>query len=213
MCSGRPAATFGPLPCRRALISVVGIAVTSLGLMAANVVSQRVLLALFAAVMGVVAVRLLSGNGEPVADDLQTGSQLGRLKPDAGRFVWNGGTTAALIGIGALTGFMTGLLGVGGGFAIVPLLRRFTALTMHDIVAISLLVIAILGVGGVLTALLHGAQMPVAPNLLFTAATAVGMLGGRIASRRLAERHVQLGFATVLLIVSAGLLAKAAVGG
>lgn len=196
-----------------ALISVVGIAVTSLGVTAAHAVPQRVLLALFAAVMVVVAVRLLRRNGEPGVDDLHTESRLGRLHADTGRFVWNGPTTGVLIGIGALTGFMTGLLGVGGGFVIVPLLRRFTALTMHGIVATSLLVIAIVGVGGVATALLHGAQMPAVPTLLFTAATAVGMLGGRNASRRLSARHVQLGFATVLLIVAVALLAKAALGG
>ncbi len=101
---------------------------------------------------------------------------------------------------------------MGGGFVIVPLLRRFTALTMNGIVATSLLVIAIVGVGGVATALLQGAEMPAAPTLLFTAATAVGMLGGRIASRRLSARQVQLGFAIVLLIVAVGLLAKAVLG-
>ncbi len=193
-----------------AVISVSGIAVTSLGVLVAQAVSQRVLLALFAVVMVVVAIRLLRrvfDRRSPGADPRDPPCQLDAI---TGRFVWNLPTAGLLIGVGALTGFTTGLLGVGGGFVIVPLLRRLTGLTMHSIVATSLLVIAIVGVGGVGTALLHGATMPWLPTLLFTAATALGMLGGRIASRRLTASHVQIGFAAVLLIVAVGLLVKAA---
>ena len=47
--------------------------------------------------------------------------------------------------------FFAGLLYVviGGGFAIVPALRRYTPLLMHSIVATSLLVIALVGGGGI----------------------------------------------------------------
>ncbi|MBE0632472.1 MAG: sulfite exporter TauE/SafE family protein, partial [Burkholderia vietnamiensis] len=46
--------------------------------------------------------------------------------------------------------------------------------------------------------------------LWFTVATALGMVVGRAASRHLSARHVQAGFAIVLVCVALGLLAKAA---
>ena len=191
-----------------ALMAVTGIPVTALGIRAAQAVSQSVLLGLFAVVMLLVAFRLLAQTfkGAPA----EPHSTFGRIDAQTGRFVWTPLTTLLLAGIGALTGFMTGLLGVGGGFVIVPLLRRFTELSMHGIVATSLLVIAIVGVGGVLTAVLHGAVLPLELTLLFTAATAAGMLAGRFASHRLSAVYVQVGFAIVLLVVALGLLVKAA---
>ena len=192
------------------LMALSGIPVTVLGVQAARELPQRVLLGLFAAVMLLVALRLLvqafkGGPGEP-----HSASTFGHIDSETGRFVWTPLTTGLLAGIGALTGFMTGLLGVGGGFVIVPLLRRFTDLSMQGIVATSLLVIAIVGVGGLLSAVLHGAVLPPVLTLLFTAATAGGMLAGRFASHRLSAAHVQVGFGIVLLAVASGLLVKAA---
>jgi uncharacterized membrane protein YfcA len=44
--------------------------------------------------------------------------------------------------------------------------------------------------------------------LLFAGATALGMLLGRFLARHLSERHVQYGFATILVLVAGGLLVK-----
>ena len=60
------------------------------------------------------------------------------------------------IAIGAFTGLIIGLIGVGGGFVMVPILRRFTNMSTHGIVATLLLVIALAGTAGVLTRLSHG---------------------------------------------------------
>ena len=191
------------------LMAVSGVPVTSVGIRMAQALPQRTLLALFSTVMLIVAARLYlqarkAGDGDPAES-----VRLGRLNPETGRFVWTWSTAAVLGAIGALTGFMTGLLGVGGGFVIVPMLRRFTNLSMHGIVATSLLVIALVGLGGVVSAVVHGAALPVGLTSLFTLATAVGMLVGRQASTRLSARHVQIGFSIVLVVVALGLFAKA----
>jgi uncharacterized membrane protein YfcA len=92
------------------------------------------------------------------------------------------------------------------------MLRKLTDVSMHGIVATSLMVIALVGSGGVLATTLHGTAFPVDVALWFSAATACGMLSGRLASHRLAAHHVQLGFASILVCVALGLMAKAIIG-
>ncbi|AFR16090.1 membrane protein [Burkholderia pseudomallei MSHR338] len=195
------------------LMAAAGVPLTTLGVRVAHRLPQRVLLALFALVMLVVAVRLLRqalrhAAGEPACSPLC----VGRVNPDTGRLVWSWPAGIALASTGALTGLMTGLLGVGGGFVIVPMLRKFTNVTMHGIVATSLMVIALVGTGGVIATIASGTPAPLDVTLWFTATTALGMAAGRWVSRYLSARHVQLGFAAALVCVAAGLLAKAALG-
>ncbi|CAI8696655.1 putative membrane transporter protein [Burkholderia sp. IT-111MI5] len=95
---------------------------------------------------------------------------------------------------------------------IVPMLRKFTNVSMHGIVATSLMVIALVGAGGVFATLVSGTRAPLDVTLWFTVATALGMAAGRGASRHLAARHVQAGFAAVLVCVALGMLAKAVFG-
>ena len=131
------------------------------------------------------------------------------LDATSGRFHWTWSIALLFASIGAFTGFMTGLLGVGGGFVIVPALRRFTDLTMHGIVATSLMVIALVGSGGVIAAVAHGANLPLMMTALFALATGIGMLLGRKLAARLVERHIQIGFSMVLIVVALGMSLKA----
>ncbi|WP_374318227.1 sulfite exporter TauE/SafE family protein [Aquabacterium sp.] len=189
------------------LMACAGVPMTTLGQRLAALTSQHTLRMLFAIVMLFVAWRLLrTGKGQQ-HDSIEAGflSDLGRINPDTGRFTWTVPTALMLAAIGATTGFTTGLLGVGGGFVMVPLLRRFTHLAMHGIVATSLLVIALVGCGGVVSALLHGAQLPMEVTLAFSGATASGMVAGRLLARKLSARRVQIGFACVLIAVAISL--------
>ncbi|WP_455733370.1 TSUP family transporter, partial [Burkholderia stabilis] len=175
---------------------------------------QRLLVALFALTMLVVAGRLLRQalRNAPVDADASP-LCVGRVNPDTGRLVWSWPVGLTLASTGAVTGLMTGLLGVGGGFVIVPMLRKFTNVSMHGVVATSLMVIALVGTGGVFATLVSGTRAPLDVTLWFAVATAFGMAAGRGASRYLAARHVQAGFAAVLVCVALGLLAKAVFGG
>src|SRR3546814_12413313 len=65
-----------------------------------------------------------------------------RVSTETGRFIWNPRTVTTLGGIGVVSGLFTGMLGVGGGFIIVPALGNFSELRMHSIVATYLLGIA-----------------------------------------------------------------------
>uniref|UniRef100_UPI003F497BE9 sulfite exporter TauE/SafE family protein n=1 Tax=Cupriavidus yeoncheonensis TaxID=1462994 RepID=UPI003F497BE9 len=195
------------------LMAGAGVPTTSLGLKVAHLLPQRALLMVFGAVMLLVAIRVMSNafRSDVAATD-DSAWCVGRMNSSTGRLTWAPAMAAALAAMGALTGFMTGLLGVGGGFIIVPLLRKITNVPMHGIVATSLMVITLVGTGSVLTSVAHGIAFPVDFALGFSATTALGMSAGRWASHRLSGRHVQISFACVLACVSFGLVSKAAFG-
>lgn len=185
------------------LMAAAGIPCTAPGIHLAHRLSQQWLYLAFAAVLVIAAVRLLLAcrqDGERQAETAMSG--LARIDQKTGRIRWTWPSALLIAAIGAVSGFMTGLLGVGGGFVIVPLLRRFTGVSMHGIVATSLMVIAVVGGGGVLVALLHGARPPLEITAWFAAATAAGMLLGRRLAGRLSARQVQAGFAVLLLGVA-----------
>lgn len=203
------------------LMALAGVPATALGALIARALPHRLLLVLFAMVMLVVAVRLLRQTlAQGAQSDAQIETQIdadhaapacvAHIDPATGRFAWTWRTAAALSATGATTGLMTGLLGVGGGFIIVPMMRKLTDASMHGIVATSLMVIALVGSGGVLATSMRGTSFPFDFTLWFSAATAAGMLAGRIASQRVSGRYVQIAFGAMLVVVAIGLVVKAA---
>jgi hypothetical protein len=92
------------------------------------------------------------------------------------------------------------------------MLRKLTNVSMHGIVATSLMVIALVGSGGVVATVLHGAPLPLDLTLWFSVATAAGMVTGRLVSHRLSAQHVQVGFGGVLICVALGMMVKAGLG-
>lgn len=192
------------------LMAAAGMSMTPLGASAAHALPQQTLMVGFSMIMLMVAVRMLSDR----QSDAERRAELaiwgwGRINPETGRFVWSWGTALLLLAIGATVGFLTGLLGVGGGFVLVPLLRRFTNLSMPGVVATALMTVALVGSSGVFAALAQGATIEPLPTVLFAAACAIGMVLGRMVGRRLPPARVQQAFAAVLLLVATGMLVLA----
>src|SRR5690606_20632790 len=124
------------------------------------------------------------------------------LRASSGRSAWSRTSGALLAAIGACTGLATGLLGVGGGFIIVPLLQRFSNVSTKGIIATALMVIALVSGGGALAALAHGATLPLASGLPFVGAALLGMLLGRRVASRLPASVLQGGFAVLVFAVA-----------
>jgi uncharacterized membrane protein YfcA len=113
---------------------------------------------------------------------------------------------------GLSVGVLTGLVGVGGGFLIVPALVILGGLSMRLALGTSLVVIAIKSLSGfakyvgVLESLGIGVDWQT-----IGAFTAVGILGsfaGRLLGSRLNQRALRWGFAGFLLIMSIYVLSR-----
>lgn len=106
---------------------------------------------------------------------------------------------------GAGVGLLTGVLGVGGGFLIVPVLVMLVGLPMYQAVGTSLLIIAANSAAGLLGHL-HSGLLDAGLTLVFVAAGLGGtFLGARLASRLPAGR-LKLAFAVFVLALAGFLL-------
>jgi uncharacterized protein len=188
------------------LMALAGIVATPFGVMAASRIPERVLLSLFALVLGAVAARTFQQAAQATSDDLAVPC---RMDLATGRLRWTRHAALVMGCIGAATGFLSGLLGVGGGFVMIPALRRASDIPIPGVIATSLMVMTLVSTAALTAAVSHGAALPSEIALPFSAAAAAGMMGGRLASRRLPVRHVQRLFAALLTAVVAGLLLKA----
>jgi len=189
------------------LMACAGSVPAWLGVQLAARLSQVLLMRCFAVVLLIVAARLYyqiraHANGE------MHQTAIVRINQDTGRFHWNFPTMSIISLIGAVAGFMTGLLGVGGGFIIVPMLRHFTTISIHGAVATSLFVISLVGSIGIVSALSHGTPIPAVFSFLFVTATAAGMLLARRIAAKLPAHAVQAMFILLLLGVAASLLIR-----
>jgi hypothetical protein len=171
------------------LFGVSGIFGAFLGSPLTRLVSPKALLLIFAALMFVVAISMLWRKKH--ADDTERGEV--NL------------TKAILAGVGV--GILTGFLGVGGGFLIVPALIFFGGLSMKQAIGTSLLVIALNCVAGLLGHLSYG-LFDLKITLLVTALAVGGAIFGTILSHRFSVFKLQKSFAFLVLAVAVFLTYK-----
>jgi len=106
------------------------------------------------------------------------------------------------VGVGLLVGFLTGLLGVGGGFLITPALTLFLGLRMKQAVGSSLAIIVINSTAGFGA---HAAGFTIEwPTVLGFAVPAIlGSLFAARLARRLQGKHIRVSFAMLIFVVAA----------
>jgi uncharacterized protein len=195
------------------LMAATGAAPAPLGIFAAHRIAAPPLSLLFSITLLIVAWRMYRSSGKVLTAAKDSAQRRAPCQIDSrsGRFVWTAPCTRALVLAGSLTGALSGLLGVGGGFIIVPALRRATDLPMNSIVATSLTVIALVSaITVVLSAWAGHLQLTVA--LPFAAGSIAGMGIGRIVAPRIAGPKLQQGFALLSALVAVGLMAKTIAG-
>jgi hypothetical protein len=113
---------------------------------------------------------------------------------------------------GAAVGGVTGFLGVGGGFLVVPALIAFAGLGMREAVGTSLLVIAInsaAGFAGHLDA--DGLNLELVAG--FTVAAVFGGLLGERVTRSLSILKLRRGFAMFVIAIGIAVASSATLGG
>ncbi len=183
------------------LLAAPGIAGTSLGATLASHVPGAVQLTMLAALMGVASVLMFrNGRGDQVASSVQAAASPAWVVASQG------------VGLGAITG----LVGVGGGFLIVPLLVLVRGLPMSVAVGTSLFIIAVNSAAGLIANLVVSkhAVGGVAAGLdwgvvgLFAALGVAGSLVGGHLAGRIPQRVLTRIFAVFLIVMAGYILAR-----
>jgi uncharacterized membrane protein YfcA len=110
-----------------------------------------------------------------------------------------------LVAIGLAAGFLSALLGVGGGIVVVPLLILALGYEERPAMATSLAAAGIIALIGAVSYSIHGEVEP-GPAALIGLPAAAGAVAGAALQQRLASRTLSLGFALVLAVVGIRLL-------
>ncbi len=111
------------------------------------------------------------------------------------------------VALGVLVGAVTGFVGAGGGFVIVPALVLVAGLPMQSAVGTSLLVISLQSAAG-LAGHLSGAPLPWTLTLTITASAVAGSLVGGRLTGRIPAAILRRGFGYLVLAVAVLVLAE-----
>jgi uncharacterized membrane protein YfcA len=191
------------------LMASLGALFTPLGLFIAHRLPETLLMALFCVVLVIVAWRMFNQvrGDQHVGTGIDHGWQQKNcmLDPQTGRLKWTLRCSATLGVVGACCGFLTGLLGVGGGFLLVPAFRQLTDIRLHGIIATSLMVIALVSAMAIFGALQAGVRIPL-EGYLFIVASIGGMVLGRLLSPKVPAKALQSAFAGLCVVVAGYLL-------
>lgn len=170
-----------------ALYGGMGMVGAAFGARLTPLVPAPVLLTLFAGLMIWVGLRMVRGKSEK------------ELSEKAECVTWK----CALAGL--VIGVLTGFLGVGGGFLIVPALMRFAKMPMPLAIGTSLVIIAANSLAG-FVAHLSDVQSGISLALALTAAAIAGLFAGMALGKRMQPQGLKTIFGGISLGVAAYLL-------
>lgn len=181
-------ARAGRVDWRAALVvGALGVPASVGGTLLNRAVDPQVLLLAFAALMLTAAVAMYRRSRGQPPPAVVGGSRVRRV--------------ARVVGVALVVGFLTGFLGVGGGFLIVPALVLAMGFGMPTAVGTSLVVISITSLAAFVERLGHGA-IPWAVVVPFTAAAIAASLLGKRLSDSVSGAALTRAFALMLVLVA-----------
>lgn len=173
------------------LMASFGLILSPFGIWLAHQLPNQPLSLLFSLVLMIVSSRLFiqarndlfgKKSYERVAPPCQLDQSIGKL-------IWTVPCARYLMFSGSVAGFLSGLLGVGGGFILVPALRKFTDLPVQSIVATSLGVLAIISTGNAVLATAYGI-MSWGLALPFIGGSVIGLICGKLLETKISGPRI-----------------------
>jgi uncharacterized membrane protein YfcA len=189
------------------LIATFGILFAPFGVWLTHRASNQLLSLIFSIVLAYVAWRMWHQNTQNLQDDENRSAPACVLNPATSKLFWTAHCTKGLVITGGVAGLLSGLLGVGGGFVIVPSLRKVSNFDMQTIIATSLMAIAIISAASISTYLLHS-NINWQIAIPFVTSTIVSMFIFRLISHKVPAIISQRGFAVIALCAALMLAAR-----
>jgi len=178
-----------------ALVGAAGIPAAWAGAAVGRLLDPNILMLAFAVIMVGAGIRMLTATRESEGSCSTGPTRAFRsCAPKA-------------VGVGLLVGFLTGLLGVGGGFLITPALTIFLGLRMKQAVGTSLAIIVINSAAG-FSAHAAGYTIDWPTTLTFAVPAILGSIFAARLARGLKDKHIRISFAVLIFAVAAWVTAS-----
>jgi uncharacterized membrane protein YfcA len=205
------------------LLATFGVLCAPFGVYVAHQLPEKVLAVLFTIVLLIVSWRSFQKFQTPTlligddcddpngCDDEEKVEPACSVNPATSKLFWTAPCAQRLILTGSFSGFLSGLLGVGGGFIIVPTLHSISNLETKMIVATSLAVVALVSMA---SAFAYAGHAIILWNIAvpFVTATVVGMLLGRLIHSKISSHISVLIFGILSLTIASLMLLKSVIG-
>jgi uncharacterized membrane protein YfcA len=114
----------------------------------------------------------------------------------------------SLVAGAIVTGILSGLFGVGGGFIIVPILMYLLAITINEAVATSLLIISLVAGTGFANSLITAHSVPLNRLLEVVFGGILGMSLGLYIGKIICTSSLQKTFSVMALVMAALVVSK-----
>jgi uncharacterized membrane protein YfcA len=200
------------------LFALAGMLGAPVGSWIATWIPESMLLFLFGILMLAVAIRMGLGSSR-IARVVSVGCSDEDLadrptcrRDAAGRLLLNTPCAVLLSVVGVLTGILSGMFGVGGGFIIVPALVLYSGMSMLRAVGTSLMVVALVSGAGLLSQWFSGRSFSPGLTLSFIAGGIAGLFVGQGVATRIPPEALQRVFAVAIILVAIFVIVRTSVG-
>jgi uncharacterized protein len=189
------------------LIAFFGLLLAPIGVKLSHYLPHHILNVMLAAILVFVALRIWQQSATTTQNNENLPPPACTINPATSKLFWTASCTKRLIFTGSTAGLLSGLLGVGGGFVIVPSLNKVSNFSTQTIVATTLAVVAIVSAGS-LGMHMHSAQVQWAIAVPFTIGTTLAMLTLSSLRSHIPNQISQRGFALLCLFAAGYLTLK-----
>lgn len=187
------------------LIASVGIALAPVGVQVAKQASEQLLSIAMVSALFLIGMQSWRQARQHEIDNTHLPTPACMLNPVTSQLFWTASCTKRLIGTGAITGFMSGLLGVGGGFIIVPSLHRVSNFNHQTVIATTLSVVSIIAMSGIASHL-HSNNVIWSAAIPFALSSTLTMLIiSETVSHQIPKHFAQQSFAILCVIAAISL--------
>lgn len=191
------------------LFAVAGMIGAPVGSYLSTLFPESTLLMMFGCLMLVVAWRMMAKARSPglatgvcAAEGGAAEDRSACQRSEDGTLRLTSACAMLLALVGLLTGVLSGMFGVGGGFVIVPALVLFSGMAIHRAVGTSLLAIFLISLSGVTSYITAGRVLSLDITMQFLIGGLVGVWLGGVLAKRLNGPTLQKVFATAVVLVA-----------
>jgi uncharacterized protein len=131
------------------LIAAIGIILAPLGVILAHKASNQVLSVILIPILLYISLSTWRGAKQETKDKSHIAPPACAINPANSKLFWTAPCTIRLITTGAFAGFLSGFLGVGGGFVIVPSLNKVSNFNNQTTIATTLAAVTLIAMSGI----------------------------------------------------------------